>query len=99
MGKSEDKLLFFKPRSKAWVKRAPEFSKGTMVTFVERQDGGRSWCSPKWLLVVMGMENVEIMDARWKCSVRSKVARMIKMIRKVRNPAMASTTDSSDYGS
>lgn len=69
MGKPEDKLLFIKPRSKAWITGDPEFSKGSIVTFVEGQDGGRSWCSPKWVLVVMGMENVEIMDARWKCSM------------------------------
>lgn len=69
MGKPEDKHLFIKPMSKAWVRRALELSKGTMMTFAEGQDGGRSRRPINCLLVLKGMENVNIMDVKWKCSM------------------------------
>lgn len=67
MGKPEARLGLIKPMGKAWRRRAPQLSKSSLMTLLKVRNGGRSWCSPKRLPVVMGMEHVEMISHRYRC--------------------------------
>lgn len=93
VGKPELTLVY-RADEESTDETSTRFPKGSLMT-ADGQEGGGTPCPPKWLPVVTGMENVEIINHRYRGSMST--AEEVGSSKCLES--RASATDSYDYGS